>query len=239
MPESHCRHKLFCDAAILYGGLCIEAAANCCLNAIQFSKETERELEFSKTLVKFDLFLKNSDPERMLNRDDPIVAAIEDLISARNGFVHPKVFEVGYVQVGATLQKPKDSPINSYKSLSIPKDKNDWTAFDAHKVYVAVHDFLNFLFFRALGLNERDIDQRQIAKFILNSEMEHLNPRQSYMKKGRFTTTSLNPDSALLKLNKKYDLDGAFFGWWVTTGADGIPKFTKRKLGTPIQWNHT
>jgi hypothetical protein len=232
-PENRFAHNRFCTAAILYGGLCVEAAANCCLNAIGLTKEAEKELEFAKTLSKFDIFLIAVGAKNSLVREHRVVSAISELISTRNGFVHPKVSEIGYVYVGERLEKPKDAPPNKHNHLRISRDRDDWTAQDAHMVYVAVHDFLNFLFFNTLGLDHTDIDQRLIASKILNSEIEHFTLKHSYTKPGRHTVSSRNPESAVFELGQEYDLDTAFFGWHTSDGKNQL-KLPSRNLGDSI-----
>jgi hypothetical protein len=216
----------FACAAILYGGLCVEAAANCCLNAVGLAKESEKDLEHAKTFSKFDVFLVGSGAARTLDRGHPIVEAISELPQVRNGFVHPKVSESRYVYVGTKLTKTIDY---RHKRVDIPVDRTAWTAFDAHKVYVLVHDFMNYLFFDVLGLDIKNLDHRDVAARVLSSEIEHFTIKHSYTKPGK-SRVLVNPVSGIVALTKKYDLDNAFLGWYASDRKNSL-RLPQRSLG--------
>ena len=236
-PENRFGEARYCQAAILYGGLCVESAANCCLNAIGLNKDAEKDLEQAKTLSKFDMFLIGAGASKTLDRTAPIIKSIAELIETRNSFVHPKVAEHGYVYVGHKLEKPSDIQDPVHRRLDILKNRDEWTAFDAHKVFVAVHDFLIYLFFEVLGLDIVDLSQRDIAAKILNSEMEHFTMKYPNTKPGRHTVHMSNPVMAITDLSQRYDLDYAYLGWYCPDGASGL-RLPKRKIGDQIQWKN-
>jgi len=151
------------QASILYSALCIEAAANCCLDYLAFQEDSEEAFEKLNTLAKFDLFLMRLNPSVELDREHPLVRPIRNLIKCRNEYVHSKVV---VDELAAAYGKPK-----IWQPLGLPHNSNFWQSAHAVKVFTVVSDFLNHFFFNLCGITTVGVIGRGFVRDILCSAL--------------------------------------------------------------------
>ena len=210
----------FVRSSILNSALSIECAANCCLSALNFHKSTEKDMEWLKTLAKFELFLMNRANAKGFDRNHPLVKPIEDIFALRNRSVHAKVLVREFFP-NSPHPKP---PYQSYAHLKIRKDFRGWKPDDAKKVVFCVSDFLNYFFFECAGFDDSNIEARTNVANVLSTRIDSTTaPRH----KRQFEPYPGIVSQAM----HTWDLDPAFLGSFTHTGNNDVIIKPKRLRG--------
>jgi hypothetical protein len=215
------RQKRFTRSAILNSALCVEAAANCCLNFLQLQRPSHDDYEQLKTLAKFDLFLHYVKPTGILDREHKLVRPIRNLLSCRNEYVHSKVV-VDNMEANRHISK-------MWEPLGLPHNSGLWQPIHSVKVFTVMSDFLNHFFFELCGLPYEGHKGRGFVADILNSG---ISSNEDAKLAGGIRYSSLQNNSTLSTtfIGSKWDLDFAFLGIY-STGSGNTQTFPKRKLG--------
>jgi len=215
------RQQRFVRSSILNSALCLEAAANCCLDFLQLQRPSHEDYEQLKTLAKFDLFLHYVNSQGVLDREHKIVRPVRNVVSCRNEYVHSKVI-VDTIEGNRLISK-------TWEPLGLPQNSAFWQPAHAVKVFTVASDFLNYYFFEACGI---PYEGHQGRGFVANILSSGISAKEGSTLAGGMPYSSLHSNSTLSPtfIGAKWDLDFAFLGIY-STGPDNKQKFPKRKLG--------
>lgn len=147
-PYSQNKHA---RASIVAAIFSVESCSNCLLASLGLPKAFGDDLERLPTLSKIEVSLRMSSLEVRLDRSRNEVRMINELIQARNDFVHPKVAQIP-VELGdwdeteTEVRWPILMSPNAREATGIPKEALFWNADHAVTAFRAVTDFLAYLF---------------------------------------------------------------------------------------------
>lgn len=219
--KTEAKRVRYARSAILYSALALESAANCCLDVLKLQNKSNEEFERLKTLAKFEMFLWFIRPRALINRDDPLVRPVENLIACRDQYVHSKVFKepINKGEPQMTIWQP----------LGLPKNQDYWLPIHALKVFTVTSDFLNYFFFSLCGFPYQGWKGRSTVASILTSSII---PKAPDKLPDDMPSASIRENFHWLVLDfeKLWDLEFAFFGFG-TSGPDDTPQYPKRKWG--------
>lgn len=125
----------------------IEAAANCVLGRYPCSRSMQESLDKLGMLDKFEFLLGARDPAATFDRGRIEIQGIQDLISLRNRYVHPKSRQrpTQFRQTDSGEFK-FDTEIPTTNALAIPIDHTHWELEHAHDSIRATAAFLSLFF---------------------------------------------------------------------------------------------
>lgn len=216
------RQRRYARSSILASALCLESAANCCLDFLQLQKGSHEDYEQLKTLAKFDLFLHHVNPGGKLDRGHKLVQPIKNLLSCRNEYVHSKVI----------LDSIKDGShtLKIWEPLGLPHNSIYWQPLHAIKVFTVISDFLNHFFFELCGFPYEGTEGRGAVGPILTTGISSTgtDPLPGGI---NFSTIPGNAWGLPMPAAKKWDLDFAFLGIHQYGGPENRQIFPRRKLG--------
>jgi hypothetical protein len=157
-------------ASVLGSALALESAANSLLLSLELGKKFAEELDRLPVLAKFDAYLRLKQTNLRLDRGRSEVQRVQDLVSARNDYVHPKVegipTEVSSPQEqGDKVQFPLSLTGETWKTLKIPKRPMFWSADDARSTLSAAVAFLTLVVRDLANLSAEE------ARYFLHSRL--------------------------------------------------------------------
>lgn len=120
-------------ASILNAMLSVEAAANCCLHALDFEQPFYSDMERLSTLAKFALFHKYRTQGPKFDRGHQLVQPVKNIIDCRNEYVHSKIVKQIW-EKGAHRIKVRNP-------LGLPHSSIFWQPIHTVKVFTVVSDF--------------------------------------------------------------------------------------------------
>lgn len=135
-------------SAIINAALSLESAANICLSSLpmsaRFADEVERKFG---TIEKFELFLTLHKGAGVFDRGCAGVQKIQDLISLRNEFVHPKSIRLP-VQFSSDDSGTKNATVDAgmYEHIRLIKSYRHWNGDSAITAVRAVCEFCDQFF---------------------------------------------------------------------------------------------
>jgi len=147
----------FARAVIINAALCLECAANCCLDELagKFSDDADKLPPLSKLDVY--LLFRGKKP---LNRGDKYVQPMAELIDLRNQHAHPKVHKRKASFHNSTLPYYMIENTTKVKQcLGVCNDASMWDSQAATRVLQALGDFLTLYFLEACGHNPQEVVQ--------------------------------------------------------------------------------
>lgn len=170
--------KLLARAALMNAIFSIEAAANCALRCYPSSRALHESLDKLGILDKFEFLLATRNRNESFDRGRREIQQIQELISVRNKYVHPKSrqrpmqFEAGTAQPAAFTFKTDGG---ATKLLNIPHQRTSWDFQHAQSAIIAVAQFLSLFFVRLCAFSPKDatrylcnevlVDDRHIVVF--------------------------------------------------------------------------
>ena len=156
-------------SSIISSALLIESCANCLLSSLDISSKLGVDIDKLNVLAKFETYLRFNNVATF-DRGNNKVEKIVELIKLRNEFVHPKVAsiktEIGQMEnVGEQFSLPIELTGEQWKGLIIPKRSLFWSADSSLKVLKAVSEFMDYLFFELLELQDEDVRHFLMSRF--------------------------------------------------------------------------
>jgi hypothetical protein len=215
------RRQRFTRSSILSAALCLESAANCCLDFLQLQKPSHDDYEQLKTLSKFDLFLHYLRPDAELDREHNLVRPIRNLLSCRNEYVHSKV-ALDNIDNAIHILK-------TWEPLGLPHNLEFWQPLHAVKVFTVTCDFLNHFFFELCGLSLEGFQGRGFAASILTTGIS--SKGTALPGNVNFSNVTSNEWGLVTPIAHKWDIDLAFLGIYSNGGPENKQILPKRKLG--------
>ena len=138
-------------ASIFSSALLLESTANALLATCELSSRMLQDVDKLSVLAKFELFTTISNPDAQFDRGSAIIQRIQELIRARNDFVHPKTKPIPTDITGfgpnsnGQWAMPFELTGEKYDGLGIPKRSMFWNADNAESVFRATITFLKFM----------------------------------------------------------------------------------------------
>lgn len=135
-------------SAIINSALSLESAANICISSLPMSARFVEDIERKfGTVEKFELFLTLHKRAGLFDRGCTSVQKIQDVISLRNDFVHPKSIRLP-AQISKDECGPKNAMIaaGAYGSLQLIKSYRNWNGDSAISIVKAVCEFYDQFF---------------------------------------------------------------------------------------------
>ena len=138
-------------ASILSSALLLESTANALLATLDLSSRMSQDVDKLSVLAKFELFTKFANPDAEFDRGSSTIQRIQELIRARNDFVHPKTKPIPTDITGfgpnesGQWAMPFELTGEKHGCLGIPKRSMFWNADNAESVLRATIAFLKFM----------------------------------------------------------------------------------------------
>lgn len=130
-------------ASIMSSVFMLECAANCCLDCLPHGRRFLEDLDKLPFLSKFEVFLGLMFPGKNLDRGKIEVEEVQELKTARDWLVHPKVKKAEMKQTTAFI---RDWDFGKTTKLEIPKDITLWQPLHAKSSLLASTRFLDYFF---------------------------------------------------------------------------------------------
>jgi hypothetical protein len=149
-------------AALVFAAMTLECAATSCLELTKMPKEPLGKIDRTLSVIdKFDV-LHWFAVRAPLDRGNSKVQKIGDLVSARNGLVHPRVKREPFGEsreyaAGEQIEAGYDK--TDWNALRIPKDERSWNGEHARHAITAAVEFLNYFFFDACKIEQKKVVQ--------------------------------------------------------------------------------
>lgn len=162
----------YARASILSSILALESAANALLLSLEFSEKFADDLDKLSVLSKFEVYLLRLGGEtHPLDRGVVEVQRVQDLLSARNEYVHSKVrsipTDVGpFEDQGDKVALPLELTGERWNAVGIPKRPMFWSADSARSVLASTVAFLRMVVHDHAKLSPDG------ARYLLHSRLE-------------------------------------------------------------------
>lgn len=147
-------------ASIISSAFCLEAAANCCIHALQLGRTLSQAVDRQSIFKKFEIFLERV-CSRSLNQDPEIVGRAKEVIDIRDTFAHPKVLEA---EMYSILGGGMDWEVGGFKLHGLKRNFICQT-YDAVAVLKSVTEFLNYYF-----TDRCRFSPRKVCSILIDSE---------------------------------------------------------------------
>jgi len=147
--------RLAAQSAVFFSCLMLEAAANCCLLDLGFSRSLRDDFDKLPTLVKFDLYLAVKKRGRVsLDRGSQIYREARELKKIRDLTVHPKQTRVSWMldDEGAGSGRANQTEV-----LGLSYSMAEWTSESALTAFRSANGFLNYFFRDICKANSREL----------------------------------------------------------------------------------
>lgn len=147
-------------ASIVTSAIAFECASNCVLSTIDSSSSFLNSIDKLDSLSKFELVAKINGKE--FKPGNSRVAAMKELITLRNSYVHPKLNKIP-IEVESITEKKEHHIVNLslggkiLTNLDIDKSSKFWFPKDAYKMLKKCTEFYNWYFIDCLGLTEAEV----------------------------------------------------------------------------------
>ena len=149
-PEHQDLSETFARGSMLSSMLLPEVAANICIETLHLEKDAIfHEIDRISTLGKFEIFVKLSFRNRVINRGISAVEGYQEIKRLRDSFVHPKRLKTNWERTDDGLLENFENltcvPENT-AHLKVQKAPMHWVADDARIVMRGAHKFLKYMF---------------------------------------------------------------------------------------------
>lgn len=148
--------------SILCTCLLIEAAANCCIDALPHQMKLREALDKLPALAKLELFLNFTVAGSTLDRGDHRVQEVDELRKVRDSLVHPKR-SVEKVRSLETAPDIGELANELWPALRISRNPSRWAPNDAIRALGTVTSFLCFFF-----VDKCLLDAKQTASLLVH-----------------------------------------------------------------------
>lgn len=161
-------------ASILAGILSLESASNCLIESLEISSSFRSELDKLPLLAKIEAYFRFRNLEGF-DRGRSEVQKINELVRARNDFVHPKTTniktDVGQMEKeGAQYKLPMALHGVHYQAVGIPKHGMFWSADNALSALSAIVEFFKYVFSELMQAPTEEIQELLLSRF----EIQHV-----------------------------------------------------------------
>lgn len=189
-------------AALMNAVFSIEAAANCALRCYPSSRTLHESLDKLGILDKFEFLLTTRSPNETFDRGRREMQEIQELISIRNKYVHPKSrqrpmqFDAGTAeQVDFTFQ----IDAGTTKLLNIPNQHIAWDFQHAQSAILAVAQFLSLFLVKLCTFAPKDAT-RYLSNEVLVDDRHLVMSSRDHADQIRFIQLNWNADVAFVSL---------------------------------------
>lgn len=110
-------------ASVISSLLTLECSANCCIEALPWSRRLRDEIDKLPSLSKLDLFVKHLDSSKSIDRGAFAVQGVEELKGLRDHYVHPHVRKSEWKQQS---EQERILDLGRSSVLRVPYDIGDW-----------------------------------------------------------------------------------------------------------------
>lgn len=152
--------QVLANSALVFAAMSLECAAASCLEFTKIPKAPHGTMDRTLSVIdKFDL-LHWFAVRSPLARGAVAVQKIDDLVKARNRLVHARMKRQPFgmtrtFAAGEGVEVRADKAL--WSALQIPKDERSWDGEHAKQAITATVEFLNYFFFEACKIDEKDV----------------------------------------------------------------------------------
>lgn len=164
--------RTYIRSSIANSALLFECAANCCIDAMEVSRNFRDDLDKLPFLSKFEMFLTKVRPTERFDRGCTAVQEVAELKSLRDAYVHPKVKAVNY-RLDDNLGWCAD--LGETPILKIPRDPRGWGTAHAVSALRAANGFFNLFFLTWCGF-----DSDTVCDLLIRTREASIPGRTSY-----------------------------------------------------------